>query len=85
MGPTLQRHHRTAGGRRRGRPRHPRPLSPAPTAPPRSAVTSALFEGLLGAAACLAVIGLIGHERQGGPDALTTPADPPPAVFVQGD
>lgn len=83
MGPTLQRHHRTAGGRRRGRTRTLRPGSTAATAPPRSAVTSALFEGLLGAAACLGVIGLLGHERQGGPDAGTTPADPPPAVFVQ--
>lgn len=84
MGPTLQRDHRTTGAHRRGRARRPGPRSTTTPPPPRSAVTSTLFEGLLGAAACLAVIGLIGQGRRADVDVGTTPADPPPAVFVQG-
>ncbi len=57
--------------------------------PERSRTTGLVFQAILGAAACLALVGVVAASQQPGTQGPTvnpgSPDAPPPAVFVQLD
>lgn len=57
--------------------------------PERSRTTGLVFQGILGAAACLALVGVVAAGQQTGQQGPSinsgSPDAPPPAVFVQLD
>ncbi len=64
-------------------------VSSSNSVPERSRLTGLVLQAILGAAACLALVGVVAASQQ---SATTNPADtsgspdaPPPAVFVQLD
>ncbi len=55
--------------------------------PERSRTTALVFQAILGAAACLALVGVVASTQNAATATLnpTSPDAPPPAVFVQLD
>ena len=62
------------------------PVHASSRVPVRSNTTGLIFQAILGAAACLALVGVVAQtrtENQQGP--TSSPDAPPPAVFVHTD